>query len=315
MLLSDSHIIQMINSEFVACWETVRPVPKVSIDFGNGKKMQRTLMGNTVLYICYPDGQVVDALPGVYRPVDFTPLAEAALSFMRSPQMTAATPETRTKLLAEWHRTRFAANVLGERRRMTFSKAAVETPLLNALGALGAPDVLHAPAAVNAALNLPPGQPAGFGGAPGTPGGRLGTVNAGSVLPEGKEVTVAVLPPLPKMNYEKDLKSAFEQLSVNIEDISKGASTVQRLKRQGVFGPTKPKVSPEELGKLVVAMDSLNNVAVVHPAADLLLATCDMPQTPQSLRDVLFKQVLHVPIDDPYLGLADALVPGSPIRP
>ena len=67
----------------------------------------------------------------------------------------------------------------------------------------------------------------------------------------------------------------------------------------------------EELGKLVVAMDSKNNVMVVHPAADLLLAICDTPQTPQSLRDVLFKQVLHVPIDDPYLGLADALVPGS----
>ncbi|HLK57308.1 MAG TPA: hypothetical protein VKU00_12120 [Chthonomonadaceae bacterium] len=290
-------------------------MPKVSIDFGNGKKMQRTLMGNTVLYICYPDGQVVDALPGVYRPEDFTPLAEAALTFMRSPAMTAATGAARTKLLADWHRTRFAASVQGERRRMTFSKAAVETPLLNAMGVLAKPEASSVPVAANVAPNVPPRQPSGFGGAPRTPGGGFGTGNPGTVLPAREEGAVAVLPPLPKLNYEKDLKSAFQQLSVNIEDISKGTYTVQRLKFQGVFGPTTPRMSPEDLGKLVVAMDSKNNVTVVHPTADLLLATCDTPQTPQSLRDVLFKQVLHVPIDDPYLGLADALVPGSPTVP
>ncbi len=313
MLLSDPQIIQKINSEFVACWETVRPVPKVSIDFGNGKKIQRTLAGNTVLYICYPDGQVVDAFPGVYRPEDFTPLAEAALTFMRSPEMTAATGEARTKLLADWHRTRFAASVQGERRRMTFSKAAVETPLLNALGVLASPDAAPAPVVANVVPNVPPGKPSGIGGAQQTPGEGFGPGNPVPVLPAGRGVVVAVLASQPKMNYEKDLKSAFQQLSANIEDISKGASTVQKLKGQGIFGPTKPQMSPEELGKRVVAMDSKNNVTVVHPTTDLLLATCGTPQTPQSLRDVLFKQVLHVPIDDPYLGLADALVPGSPI--
>lgn len=313
MLLSDPHIVQKINSEFVACWETVRPVPKVTIDFGNGKKMQRTLAGNTVLYICYPDGQVVDALPGVYRPEDFTPIAEATLAFMHSPQMTAATGKARTKLLADWHRSRFTAGVLGERRRITLSKAAVETPLLNALGALAAPDASSAPVAMNAASNVPPGNLSSLGAAPPAGGGFGSPPRA--FLPAGNGITMAVLPAPFKMNYEKDLKSAFQQFCANIEDISKGASTVQRLKRQGVFGPMKSPMSPEALGMQIVAMDSKNNVTVVHPAADLLLATCETPQTPQSLRDVLFKQVLHVPIDDPYLGLADALVPGSSLNP
>lgn len=46
----------------------VRPVPIVTIDFGEGHVVTRTLHGNVATYICSPDGAVLDVLPGIYDP-------------------------------------------------------------------------------------------------------------------------------------------------------------------------------------------------------------------------------------------------------
>ena len=61
----------MLQDRYVLCWQSVRDVPKVTIDFGGGKVLERTLKGNTAFYLCRPDGRVVDILPGVYTPEDF----------------------------------------------------------------------------------------------------------------------------------------------------------------------------------------------------------------------------------------------------
>jgi len=46
-------------------------VPKVTIDFGDGRRLERTLTGNSIHYILTPEGDVVDALPGLYGPKAF----------------------------------------------------------------------------------------------------------------------------------------------------------------------------------------------------------------------------------------------------
>ena len=57
-----------INRGFEPAWQMVRPVPLVSIDFGNGTVLTRTLHGNIATYVCAADGQVLDVLPGIYAP-------------------------------------------------------------------------------------------------------------------------------------------------------------------------------------------------------------------------------------------------------
>jgi len=49
----------------------VRPVPMITIDFGDGRVVTRTLRGNIAMYVCAPDGQVLDVLPGIYEPKTF----------------------------------------------------------------------------------------------------------------------------------------------------------------------------------------------------------------------------------------------------
>ena len=71
MLFSDEAVARFLNDNFEPVWQSVRPVPIVTIDFGNGTKVTRTLHGNVATLICTADGEVLDALPGIYAPQAF----------------------------------------------------------------------------------------------------------------------------------------------------------------------------------------------------------------------------------------------------
>jgi hypothetical protein len=68
VLFSSPELAQYINATFEPAWEMVRQVPIVTIDFGNGKVIKRTLHGNIATYVCTSDGNVLDVLPGIYTP-------------------------------------------------------------------------------------------------------------------------------------------------------------------------------------------------------------------------------------------------------
>ena len=67
MLFSNDQVAAFVTNNFEPCWEMVRPVPIVRIDFGNGTVVTRTLHGNIASYACNSDGQVLDVLPGIYN--------------------------------------------------------------------------------------------------------------------------------------------------------------------------------------------------------------------------------------------------------
>lgn len=68
MLFSNEIVATQINLYFEPVWESVRAVPMVTIDFGNGTVVRRTLHGNVATYVCNAQGHVLDILPGIYEP-------------------------------------------------------------------------------------------------------------------------------------------------------------------------------------------------------------------------------------------------------
>ncbi|MBP7862294.1 hypothetical protein KA183_11470 [bacterium] len=68
MLFSNPEISAYINQNFEPAWESVRSVPTITLDFGNGQKVTRTLHGNIATYVCTADGSIIDVIPGVYEP-------------------------------------------------------------------------------------------------------------------------------------------------------------------------------------------------------------------------------------------------------
>jgi hypothetical protein len=50
-LYADPEIAQLLRDNYVLHWKPVRPVPKITIDFGDGRKVQQTITGNSIHYI------------------------------------------------------------------------------------------------------------------------------------------------------------------------------------------------------------------------------------------------------------------------
>jgi len=74
-----------LKNDVIPSWESVRDPIKVNLDMGDGRTVHRTIGGNTVMYLVAPNGYVVDAFPGVYRPEDILPELSKSLSIANRP--------------------------------------------------------------------------------------------------------------------------------------------------------------------------------------------------------------------------------------
>jgi hypothetical protein len=132
VLLSDATTAEWLKNNFVLSWEKVREPAKVTIDFGNGKKLDRTLAGNTAFYLALPDGTVVDVFPGVYSPMDFQRELTASLELYN--EALAAPVAQRDDVIRAAHEKALGMIVKGEVMRVSMAKAFIESPVLKALG-------------------------------------------------------------------------------------------------------------------------------------------------------------------------------------
>lgn len=71
VLYPNAEVNAALRDRFVLHWQSVRPVPTVTIDFGDGRKLERTLTGNSIHYILDSQARTIDALPGLYGPKTF----------------------------------------------------------------------------------------------------------------------------------------------------------------------------------------------------------------------------------------------------
>jgi hypothetical protein len=71
ILYSNGQVSQRLREKFILHWQSVRPAPHITIDFGDGRKLERTITGNSIHYVLDSDGRPIDALPGLYGPSAF----------------------------------------------------------------------------------------------------------------------------------------------------------------------------------------------------------------------------------------------------
>ena len=120
MLFSDEKVSAFIRANFVAAWEAVRPVPTVEIDFGNGRKLKRTVNGNIATYICDPTGRVVDVIPGLNTP-------EAYLESLRyARNLYQASLASFDKTVIDYHTANLSTPTVYDWVRNDFAKSRVE---------------------------------------------------------------------------------------------------------------------------------------------------------------------------------------------
>jgi hypothetical protein len=138
LLYPEPEVHAVLRDEFVLHWQSLRPVPKVTIDFGNGRTLVRTITGNSLHAVLRSDGKPVDAVLGLLS-------ADAFVQALRraQPMARAETPAE----LARKHAEALASppalppaavspDRLFDASKIAATKHAVESPILAQLRAL-----------------------------------------------------------------------------------------------------------------------------------------------------------------------------------
>ncbi|MDF5710237.1 MAG: hypothetical protein PUP90_21860 [Nostoc sp. S4] len=104
-LYPNSEISKVLQDRFILHWESVRPVPQVTIDFGDGRKLERTITGNSIHYILDASGRPIDAIPGLYSPKAF--LRQLEQAEVTAKNYSKLTPTAREPFLKKYHSDRY----------------------------------------------------------------------------------------------------------------------------------------------------------------------------------------------------------------
>ena len=104
VLYPNREIAAYLREHFVLHWSSERPVPVVTIDFGDGRVLHRTITGNSIHYLLDETGRPLDALPGLYAPAPF--LAQLRDMSWLYDQWSHLAPDAREAGLRGYHRVR-----------------------------------------------------------------------------------------------------------------------------------------------------------------------------------------------------------------
>ena len=161
-LYANREVSDFLRTHFVLYWSSERPVPKVTIDFGDGRTIQRTVTGNSAHYVLDEDGHVLDVLPGLYAPQVFQ--RELTRSLALADRVRGASDAVRLRATLDFHAAALAETErtwrqsygnrpvprapglprereLALAQRAAISKAIIEVPLLRAIGAVAPGEV------------------------------------------------------------------------------------------------------------------------------------------------------------------------------
>ena len=245
MLFSQPEVASFLSDSFECAWESVRPVPRVTIDFGNGHTLERTLRGNIATYVCTSDGRTFDLIAGLVDGPEYISRLKQSLTlhdFISSGKPREASLEDS---LARWHRATPPV-VREELRRpegnMNFSKNSIERPIERSLSPLFAST----------------------------------EASNGSVL------------------------------DLNGSGLRFAASKIR------VESPLVNGLRPA-LDESGLARDTLFAREEGYRLAHAFLATRVLQPPSEMYRDA-YRELLHVDLDDPYLGLAPDVLGGEPGR-
>ena len=288
VLYSDPAIAGWLRDHAVLYWTSERPVPQVTVDFGDGRRLVGTVTGNSIHYMLDSHGRLVDAMPGLHTPQRFLawlrdasamarqwePLDDKAFAARSASEHERLDRKVVDELVGElvergWSeraaREAWLAEpapeeettppTADEAARLALSKSVAESPLLSSVGRRPlAPDDSNAISTL--ALTR-----------------RWGTY----LSPESRALVEARAPAAAR----EDLEAALLRLEVRL------------------------------------AKDGLRNEAFLHRAIHQEMARAYGLQTWQDLNDWVYTALFLTPASDPWLGLAPTELLGAllPVAP
>jgi hypothetical protein len=133
-LYANQAVNAFLRENFILYWSSERPVPRVTIDYGDGRKLERTITGNSAHYVLDDNGNVLDVLPGLYAPAAFRRELQGSLAL--AARVRGMSADERARALVGYHGDRVRAARLDwerfagiVRREQLTAPARIETDL------------------------------------------------------------------------------------------------------------------------------------------------------------------------------------------
>jgi hypothetical protein len=299
-LYANQQIAGQLRERFVLHWKSVRPVPRVTIDFGDGRKIERTVTGNSAHYVLAADGQPLDALPGLYGPRQFQRWLNDAESLHESTRSLAAAD--RSAYLQQYHI---------DRERQIASQWARDLAAV-------APDRLLDPPAEQqsepAAVNVSAEQTARLPSKP-------SVVRATEMAVPKSKVEMPILRLLardPAQLVARTTDDVWTKIAARAEHGVELDQSTRKLIRQenpaaaaGALAVTK-RVVEDPILRLVrnlqssIALDSVRNEYTLHRQVHGWFAAGAIGADIEQLNERVYAELFLTPSSDPWLGLAEA---------
>lgn len=137
ILYPNADVSKYLRENYILHWKSVRPAPRITIDFGDGRKIERTITGNSIHYVLNPDGAIIDAIPGLYSPSAFLGYVKNADLAWENASTKA--PKEQTRLLMEYRKKSFDAIKKGREQAVTTAGVELTETQSGTLAILAAP--------------------------------------------------------------------------------------------------------------------------------------------------------------------------------
>lgn len=109
VLYANPEVSAYLKENFVLHWSSERPVPKITIDMGDGRQLVSTVTGNSAHYVLDTEGRPVDVLPGLYAPEHFVEELELASELVD--RLDGVEGDAWSVAMMDWHRDRIDASL------------------------------------------------------------------------------------------------------------------------------------------------------------------------------------------------------------
>ena len=283
VLYSNGQISKTLRENFILHWKSVRPVPRVTVDYGDGRKLERTLTGNSIHYVLDSEGRTLDALPGLYGPKAF--LSELEQAARMAGQTNGQTEVERAETLRRYHQSR-----------------------LDGITAAWKTDVQKVGGQLPAEMTNNEGQPEG----------QSPSARRAARLAVSKAVTEVSI--INSITYEAQLlEQATDNATWNriaqlhAADAKLDAASIALMRRQSLSrqasGDTNDAATQEQLARLVenferyIALDTVRNQYLMHTRLYALLMSNRFRNDLEALNEKVYKEMFLTPRSDPWLGL------------
>jgi hypothetical protein len=286
-LYANAGVSFVMREHYVLHWESVRPAPEITINFGDGRVMRRTITGNSIHYVLDADGHVIDALPGLYGASEFLRALEGDAQDARA--LAHVSGEERDARLRSLHARRIAEAQRAWSRDL--SRAGVSImPIPPQVEAVPSTPAQTAVAATPTAIEALP-------------------IAYAKAIVE-RPLVLALLPGTPGAEPSDTTWSKVATLHVANARLDASSRALMWRKHCGAGAAAfrAPQASDTAFAGLVdrferaIASDEVRDLYLLRPRVLGWLA--EKPTTVAALNERVYSELFLTPGDDPWLGLS-----------